>query len=99
MESINFLHDAINELTEHKEYYQHYKQVRFSISLDYLDNKRSEYVAEHLGLSKQDLITKLYESALSELEASMGLFDKKSNKFSPEYKQWLAEQVNAPTEQ
>ncbi|TYP71728.1 hypothetical protein [Paenibacillus methanolicus] len=51
------------------------KNVRFSVTLTALQNKRLEILAGKIETTKQDLISKVLDAAMVELEDQLGLID------------------------
>lgn len=54
------------------------KNVRFSISLSVIQNKRLELLARKCDLSKQEFIAKVIDAAVLDLEEELGLIENRS---------------------
>lgn len=55
------------------------KQVRFSISVDEIDDRKLEFIAKKLKLSKSKLVSTLLKAAIDDIEGEMGLDKDDSN--------------------
>ena len=53
--------------------------TRASITMPHVDNRRAEYAAKYLGMSKSSFIASVVNAALVDFEEEVGIKHKKSN--------------------
>lgn len=69
----DFLSREIDRLLKRLDNEYETSEVRFSLTLNTLDNRRVEYIRRKLGLSKQDLLSNIITAAITDMEIKMGL--------------------------
>ena len=94
---MGFVREMIKRQLEFKEMAEDEERnaARVSLTMPYVDNRRAEYAAKYLGMSKSSFIADVVNSALAEFEEETGI--SKDEKYHANYYRYMMS--NKPIEE